>query len=163
MKQLEGPEFRPLHLIPKFLTTNHSISNNYTTMKNIRVFIERAGDGQYSAYMPDDNGIPFNAIGEGTTAKEAHDDFLAVVDAFREDFPDVIPGLQFSFSYDMASFLAYYSGKLTLAGLSRITGVAQGQLSHYITGRRNPSPRTIAKINTALNSFGSELRDVSFV
>lgn len=132
-------------------------------MKNVRVFIERAKDGIYSAYMPDDNNLHFNAVGEGATANEAHDDFLAVVDAFRIDFPEEIAGLQFDFSYDVASFLAYYSGKLTLAGLSRITGVAQGQLSHYITGHRHPSPRTVEKINSALHSFGTELSKVNFV
>lgn len=132
-------------------------------MKTVRVFIERAKDGTYSAYMPDDNKLHFCAIGEGATAQEAHDDFLAVVDAFRVDFPEEVAELQFDFSYDLASFLAYYSGKLSLAGLSRITGVAQGQLSHYITGHRNPSPRTVEKINTALHTFASELSQVHFV
>lgn len=132
-------------------------------MKTIRVFIERAKDGTYSAYMPDDNNLSFNAIGEGATAKEAQDDFMAVVDAFRVDFPEEVDELQFVFSYDLASFLAYYGGKLTLAGLSRITGVAQGQLSHYITGHRNPSPRTIEKIDRALHSFAAELSQIHFV
>lgn len=132
-------------------------------MRPIRVFIERAEDGIYSAYMPDENNLHFNAIGEGETAKEAHDDFLSVVDAFRADFPEEIDGLSFDFSYDVASFLAYYAGKLSLAGLSRITGVAQGQLSHYITGRRNPSPRTIEKIDKAFHSFATELSQVHFV
>jgi hypothetical protein len=132
-------------------------------MRTVRVLIERAKDGFYSAYMPDDNNLHFNAIGEGASAKEAHDDFLAVVDAFRVDFPEEVAELEFEFSYDTASFLAFYSGKLTLAGLSRITGVAQGQLSHYITGHRNPSPRTVEKISRALHSFGSELCQAHFV
>ncbi len=132
-------------------------------MKTVKVFIERAKDGMYSAYMPEDNKLHFNAIGEGSSAKEAHDDFLAVIDAFRADYPEEVASLQFDFAYDLASFLAYYSGKLTLAGLSRITGVAQGQLSHYITGRRNPSPRTVEKINNSLHSFGTELSQVNFL
>lgn len=33
--------------------------------------------------MPDENNLHFNAIGEGTTAKEAYDDFMAVIEAFR--------------------------------------------------------------------------------
>ena len=132
-------------------------------MKKVRVFIERTKDGIYSAYMPDDDNLSFNAIGEGETAREAHDDFMAVVESFRTDFPEEVADIHFEFSYDLASFLAYYSGKLTLAGLSRITGVAQGQLSHYITGHRQPSPRTVEKINHALHSFGSELSQVHFV
>jgi hypothetical protein len=132
-------------------------------MKTVRVLIERGKDGSYGAYMPDDNNLHFGAIGDGASAKEAHDDFLAVVDAFRVDFPEEIAELQFEFSYDTASFLAYYSSILTLAGLSRITGVAQGQLSHYITGRRKPSKRTVEKISRALRSFGSELCQVHFI
>ncbi len=132
-------------------------------MNTIKVYIERAKDGMYSAFMPEENNLSFNAIGEGKTAKEAHDDFLAVVEAFREDFPEEVAGIQFDFSYDLASFLAYYGGKLTLAGLSRITGVAQGQLSHYITGHRNPSPRTVEKIDRALHAFATELSQVHFV
>lgn len=132
-------------------------------MKTVRVFIERASDGYYSAYMPDDNHLHFTATGEGATAIEAKDDFMAVVEDFRTDFPEEVAGLRFEFSYDLASFLAYYSGKLTLAGLSRITGVAQGQLSHYITGRRRPSAHTVDKINKALHSFAAELGQVQFV
>ena len=132
-------------------------------MKQVRVFIERGKDGGYSAYMPDDNNIPFGAIGEGETAKEAQDDFTNVVEAYREDYPKVVANMQLIFSYDIASFLAYYSGKLTLAGLSRITGVAQGQLSHYITGRRRPSAQTIEKISTSLHSFANDLSQVNFV
>ena len=132
-------------------------------MKTIRVFIERGKDGMYSAYMPDDDKLHFCAIGVGETAKEAHDDFLSVVDSFRVDFPEEISELSFEFSYDVASFLAYYAGKLSLAGLSRITGVAQGQLSHYITGHRTPSPKTIEKIDKAFHSFATELSQIHFV
>lgn len=71
--------------------------------------------------------------------------------------------VEFKFSYDIPSFLAYYSDKLSLAGLERITGVAQGQLSHYVTGRRNPSRKTVEKIQTALQAFGNELSRINFV
>lgn len=57
--------------------------------------------------MPDENNLHFNAIEEGTTAKEAYDDFMAVVEAFRADFPDEVAELHFDISYDLASFLAY--------------------------------------------------------
>ena len=136
-------------------------------MKPVRVFIERGNDGTYGAYMPDDDGLPFGAIGDGNTAEEAKQDFLNVVEAFKEEFAEegrpLPEDLRFEFSYDVPSFLAYYSGKLTLAGLERITGVARGQLSHYVTGRRNPSKRTAEKIEKALHKFGEDLSHVNFV
>ena len=36
-------------------------------MKKIRVFVEKGKDGQCSAYMPDDNNLPFGLIGMGKT------------------------------------------------------------------------------------------------
>ncbi len=139
---------------------------NDKIMKTIRVLIERASDGTYSAYMPDENNLPFGLMGDGNTAQEAKDDFLrshqemkAYYKEIGKDFPDI----QYTFAFDTASFLAYYSKNLSLAGLERITGIAQGQLSHYLTGRRNPSKKTIQKIETSLRQFGDELSHVHLV
>lgn len=129
----------------------------------IRVLIERGTDGSYGAYMPEDNGLPFGAIGEGSTAEDAKIDFMNVVNSYREDFDNVPTDECFEFSFDTASFLAYYKDKLSLAGLEHITGVARGQLSHYVTGRRNPSKKTVEKIEKALRSFGEELKSVHLV
>lgn len=135
-------------------------------MKKVRVFIERGADGSYSAYMPDDNGLEYGIIGDGQTVDDAKADIIASYEEMKEFFAEEgkpFTEIEMSFSFDTASFLAYYSGKLTLAGLSRITGVAPGQLSHYITGRRRPSAQTVKKISTSLHSFGNELSHVNFV
>ena len=62
----------------------------------------------------------------------------------RENGETLPEGAEFEFNYDVASFLSI-THRLTLAGLSRITGVSQGQLSHYVTGHRKPSARTVEK------------------
>ena len=71
--------------------------------------------------------------------------------------------VDFDFKYDMASFLAYYSKIFSLAGLSRLTGINQQQLSHYVTGRRHPSTRTVEKMQEAIQGFGRDLSTVHFV
>lgn len=129
----------------------------------VSVFIEMGNDGTYGAYIPGENPLSFGVIGEGNTVEEAKQDFLNVFNAYKEDGEEVPDQVQFVFSYDVPSFLAYYSKRLTLAGLERITGVAQGQLSHYVTGRRKPSRQTVEKIQRALQAFGKELSHVSFV
>lgn len=128
----------------------------------VKVYIELGNDGTYGAYIPD-NPLSFGAIGEGNTVEEAKQDFLNVVEAYKADGEDVPSDVIFSFNYDIPSFLSYYSSKFSLAGLERITGVAQGQLSHYVTGRRNPSRKTVEKIQKALNKFGEELSHVNLV
>lgn len=133
--------------------------------KKINVVIERGVDGTYSAFIADNN-CKFGCIGEGKNVEETKTDFLAAVDDMKEvyrkngkEFPDV----EFNFTYDVASFLNYYAYAFSLAGLARITGVNQGQLGHYVTGRRKPSKTTIEKIEKSLHDFAVEIADIKFV
>lgn len=135
-------------------------------MKKVRVFIERASDGNYSAYMPDDDNLSYGLIGTGTTIDETKGDFYEAYKGMKKYYDEEGKNFEeatFEFSYDIPSFLSYYSDRLSLAGLQRITGVAQGQLSHYVTGRRKPSPKTVEKIQKSLQKFGEELSHVNFV
>lgn len=135
-------------------------------MKKVRVFIERASDGYYSAYMPDEDNLSYGITGTGSTIEETMKDFHAAYEGMKEYYTSEgkpFEEVSFEFSYDIPSFLSYYSDKISLAGLERITGVAQGQLSHYVTGRRNPSKKTVEKIQSALQLFGKELSNVHFV
>ncbi|MFV0564945.1 MAG: helix-turn-helix domain-containing protein [Flavobacteriaceae bacterium] len=117
---------------------------------------------------PDKNyNLTFSLFGEGTTVTEAIEDFYISQSEIKELYHDqgkTFPeNLEFNFKYDLPSFLEYYSKILTLAGLERLTGVAQGQLSHYLNGHRKPSKRTVEKIERHLHSFGEELNQVQFI
>ncbi len=134
-------------------------------MKNVVAIIERASDGTYSVYSDDDN-LPFLITGTGQTIAEAHEMFMGGYEdmkrVFEEDgreFEEVV----FEFHYDVPSFLQQYAYALTLAGLERITGVNQRQLSHYINGVRKPSKATTRKIEEKLRSFGNEIASIRFV
>lgn len=133
----------------------------------IEVVIQK-GEQRYEAVInPDkDYDLNFGLFGEGETVQECIDDFLISQSEMQELFADEgkeFPQLEFSYKYDVSSFLNYYSKILTLAGLERLTGVAQGQLSHYLNGYRNPSRKTIEKIERNLHKFGTELNQVQFV
>ena len=129
----------------------------------VNVFIELGNDGTYGAYIGGKNPLPVGVIGEGSTVAEAKQDFLDVVEEYKADGEKVPDDVEFVFSYDVPSFLSYYSKRLSLAGLEHITGVAQGQLSHYVTGRRKPSKKTVEKIQSGLNTFGQELSHLHLV
>lgn len=130
------------------------------------VIIERGTDGTYSAYI-ENNNLPFGVIGDGNTVAETIADFQTALNDMRDyylqigkEFPQ---GLQFEYKYDTASFLQHYAYAFTLAGLERITGVNQRQLSHYINGIRKPSKATREKIEQRLHDFGNEISAVRFV
>ncbi|MGL2963204.1 helix-turn-helix domain-containing protein [Flavobacterium sp. RSB2_4_14] len=131
----------------------------------VKVIIERGNDGSYGAYIGSNN-VPFGILGDGKTVQEAKADFLNSYQEIRAYYLETnkkIIEYDFDFQFDIASFLAYYGSILSLAGMERLTGVNQGQLSHYVTGRRKPSRRTIEKIENKLHEFGKELNQVEFI
>lgn len=134
-------------------------------MIDVQVTIERGLDGSYTAHFSDER-MPFGLIGDGHSVGEAVADFYQTNEDMRAYYAQAgkpFPEVNYNFVYDMPSFLQYYAYAFTLAGLERITGVNQGQLSHYITGRRKPSEKTIRKIEERIHAFGEEIAAVKFL
>lgn len=129
-------------------------------------FIERGDNESYSVYIPD-NKLPFGIFGEGKTVAEAMDDFKSsfedLKDIYEKEENKKCPDVEFEYKYDLPSFLQYYSKTLSLAFLGRITGVNQRQLSQYVNGYRNPSPKTAKRIEIKLHEFADELSRLTFV
>ncbi len=133
-------------------------------MRKVIAIAERADDGFYSVYTAAE-ALPFGVTGEGETMAEAITDFKNVYADMRNAYvaeTGKALDIEFEFQCDMRSLLQYYYSYMTLAGLQRLTGINQGQLSQYVNGTRNPSPRTTYKIETALQQFGHELSQVTF-
>ncbi len=134
-------------------------------MRKVNAIIERAGDGTYSIYSDADD-LDYLVTGTGSTVEAAKKCFEGGYEDIRRVFAEdgkAFEEVEMVYKYDMASFLEYYSKAFSLAGLSRITGVNQGQLSHYVTGRRTPSLRTKMKIQNSIHNFAQDLNTVSFV
>ena len=135
-------------------------------MNKIKVFIERGNDGTYGVYVDlEDNTLNYSILGEGDTVEEAIEDFkqgYLEMKTLHEEEKKPFVEAEFEFHYDTASFLNYISKKITLAGLQRITGVNQGQLSNYLNGYRRPNKRTIRRIEHSLHAFGKEISRIQF-
>jgi hypothetical protein len=136
-------------------------------MKKIKAFIERGGDGRYGVYVDlDDKSLNYGIHGEGYTVNEAvedfHEGYLEMKESYERDGKPFAEA-EFEFVYDTASFLKYYTQYFSLAGLSRMTGIHQGQLSHYVTGRRNPSNKTLQRIDRSVHTFAAGLSRAQLV
>jgi hypothetical protein len=132
----------------------------------VQVIIERGTDGTFDANMEFIKSVPFGLLGKGRTVVDTIADFYnsyREIQAMYEDEGKECPALEFEFKYDMPSFLQYYAYAFTLSGLERITGVNQGQLSHYINDVSKPREKTIRKIEERIQSFGQEISSVRFV
>ncbi|MDR0795776.1 MAG: DNA-binding protein [Tannerella sp.] len=131
----------------------------------VTVIIEQNSKGRYSAYISDDR-IKFGVLGEGKTVEETIEDFKIGYEDIRETYLSEgkkFTELEFDFKYDIASFLSVYSNVLSLAGMSRLTGLNQGLLSHYVTGRKKPTHKTVSKIRNSVHEFGKSLCQIDFV
>lgn len=134
-------------------------------MKTVKAIIERSADGCYSIYM-DDNTLPYLVTGTGQTVAKAREKFLGGYEDMKRIFAEdgeEFQEVDFDFHYDMASFLQFFAYALTLAGLERITGVNQRQLSHYINGTSKPTKQTVEKIEKGLHAFANDITAVKFI
>jgi hypothetical protein len=136
-------------------------------MNKVKAFIERGRDGTYGVYVDlEDNKLNYGVIGDGASVQEAIEDFKAGYIEMKElHEKEGLPFVEaeFEFHYDTASFMDYYTTFFSIAGLSRMTGIHQGQLSHYVNGHRNPSRRTIQRIDNAIHQFAQNLNRIQFV
>ena len=135
-------------------------------MITVKAFIERTNTGKYSVYSDsDDSRLNYGIIGEGSTVEEAKLDFTGCYEDMRKSYKQqrkTFIEAEFVYEFDMPSFLNYYSKALSLAGLSRVTGINQRQLSHYATGRKHPRPETVHKIEYSLQNLSKDLSQVRF-
>ena len=128
-------------------------------MRKLVATVERGSDGIYSIYV-EDITYPYGIIGTGPDVDTAMEDFMAGYEEMKEYIESTgetfIPA-EFTFKYDIPSFLQEYAYAFSLSGLERITGVNQKQLGHYISGYRHPSERTVRKIEASILNFCEKL------
>ena len=135
-------------------------------MNTVKTFVEIGKDGGYSVYVDsEDNTLNYGIHGNGHTVKEAIEDFkesyLEMKNLYNELGKKFVEA-EFEYYYDISSFLQFYSTYFSLAGLSRLTGIHQGQLSHYVNGTKNPSKQTIQRIDNSIHTFAKNLSQVQF-
>ena len=93
--------------------------------------------------------------------KESIDFYVDCAKEDDEDYPAVFDhAYRLIFKMDIQSILYCYDKILTRAALSRLTGINERQLGHYICGRSRPRPAQSGKIVNALHALGKELQAV---
>ena len=128
-------------------------------MGKLKVTIEKGPD-LFGAWADNVPGI----YGEGETVQETKENLLASIELYKKHNSTVPKELQGEISvewtFDVQSFLQYYSGIFTKAALERITGVNQKLLGHYASGLKKPRKAQVEKIESALHGFLNDIRQV---
>ena len=130
--------------------------------KKIVMVIEKSEDF-FSAYSENCDGI--YAAGDSIEAVKA--DTYEAIDLIKknlpeERWPEEIRGeFDIEWKLDVQSFLEYYSKYMSLAGIERVTGINQKQLSNYLNRRAVPRHKQAERIINGIHKFANELLSIT--
>ena len=94
--------------------------------------------------------------------KESIDFYVNCAKLDQDPYPTLFDNdYELLFKMDIQNLLYCYDKILTRAALSRMTGINQRQLGHYICGRSKPRKPQSEKIVNALHELGKELQSVT--
>lgn len=131
-------------------------------MEKIIMVIEKSKDF-FDAYSENCDGI--YAAGDNVEAvkADAEEAIRLIKKKLPEDrWPTQIKGeFEFEWKFDVPSFLEYYGGYLSLAGLERMTGIHQKQLSNYLHHRAVPRRKQADRIINGLHRFAREILSIT--
>ena len=132
-------------------------------METLKIIIEKSSD-YYDAYAENCEGV----YGAGNTVEEAKQNVIDGLNLYikynKDNLPEILRGeFCIEYHFDVPSFLKHYSTVFTKSALQRMTGINQTQLTHYVSGFRKPSKRTVNKLDTAIRGLSKELSQVHFV
>ena len=124
--------------------------------------IEKSKDF-FDAYSENCDGI--YAAGDSIEAVKA--DTLEAIRLIKknlpeEQWPQQIKGeFEIEWKLDVQSFLEYYHGFMSLAGMEKMTGINQKQLSNYLNRRATPRRRQKNRMIDGIHRFASELMSIT--
>ena len=131
-------------------------------MEKIIMVIEKSKDF-FDAYSDNCDGI--YAAGDSIEAVKA-DTYEAIEGIKRnlpeERWPEQIKGeFEIEWKFDVQSFLEYYHGFMSLAGMEKMTGIHQKQLSNYLNRRATPRRKQTDRMIAGIHRFASELMSIT--
>lgn len=130
-------------------------------------FIVESGDNNYSCYSKEIPGVAITGKDLSELKMRAKEAVLFHIEDWDEEdgkLPESVKGdFEISFTFDTQNFLKHYSHIFTRAALSRITGINEKQLGHYIQGLHRPRKDKAKKIERSLHKIGKELLSVELV
>ena len=130
-------------------------------MQKIKVFID--WDENFGAVSEIIDGC----IATGKTFQEVKENYISALKFHlegleKEEVPKILSGnYELDFELTAQALLHRFDKVLTRATLSRITGINERQLGHYVSGYRNPKGEQRKKIVDAFHKLGKEFLSVS--
>ena len=122
------------------------------------VIIERAEDGTFACYLPDEFET-FGLAGYGKTVEEAKADFWQTYDDIKEIEESEgreMPTFSVVYKYDMQSFFDYFNF-LNITRIAEHAGINASLLRQYSKGISKAGEKQYKKLNDAMTKVAEEL------
>ena len=126
------------------------------------MIIEKSKDF-FDAYSDNCDGI----YAAGDSVQAVKEDAMRAIEGIKRNLPEdrwpkQIKGeFEIEWKFDVPSFLEYYGNYLSLAGLQRMTGINQKQLSNYLHHRAVPRQKQADRIINGLHNFAREILSIT--
>lgn len=127
------------------------------------IMIVGASKDMLNAYSNNCEGI----YAGGDTIEEVKADTYEAIRLIKKNLPEdrwpsQIKGeFEIEWKFDVPSFLEYYSNFMSLAGIEKMTGVHQKQLSNYLNHRAVPRQKQADRIISGIHRFARELLSIT--
>ena len=131
-------------------------------MEKIIMTIEKSKD-YFDAYSDNCDGI----YAGGASIDEVKNNTYEAINALKRNIPEdrwpkpLKSEFEIEWKLDVPSFLEYYSHYMSLAGMQRITGINQKQLSNYLNHRAVPRQKQADRIINGIHKFAAELMNIT--
>ena len=131
-------------------------------MEKIVMVIEKSSD-HYGAYSENCDGI--YAAGNNVEAVKA--DTFEAIRLIKKNLPEsrwpkqIKGDYEIEWKMEVPSFLEYYSSFMSLAGMEKMTGINQKQLSNYLNRRTTPRKKQSDRILEGVHRFAEELLSIT--
>lgn len=116
--------------------------------------------------MPDVTGV----ASVGDTFSEIRENVQQALELYLEtsrQYGDSLPEMfseeyQLEFKFDIQTFMQWLSKVMSQKGLSEIAGMNESLILQYAHGVKNPGPKQLKRMETALHRFADDLQAISF-
>ena len=133
-------------------------------MKKLKVIVCKTGNG-VSAHIENVEGFVIARNTIYNLKKDLPDGLNFHIEGLYQEEREPWMEHEYTFEYvfqDIPSFVEAYHGLLNQSSLARISGINTGQMSQYTSGIKQPTKRTLQRIESGLKRYANELQSVSF-
>lgn len=127
-----------------------------------KIIVNIVWNDNYGAYSDEVPGC----VATHSTIEGVKDAFVSALQFHIEgsetdELPDCLKkDFELEFELSVSALLHHYDKILTRAAISRVTGINQRQLGHYLSGYRNPRRDKRDIIIAGLHKIGNELLSI---